>query len=150
MGKIEIVSARQTHIGPIAARIREIDRLECEIAGGTPKDMMRVGLMNGEVAFTALVDGRPEAMFGVIPTCMVEGRGRVWMLMTDDAMTHRRAILRFGVIYTAALHRYYAVLENHVHARNDAAIRWLSRLGYAVGPVDVVKGHPMRYFVRHR
>lgn len=110
---------------------------------------MRFGLATSEVSFTALVNGRPEAMFGVVPVSTIEGRGRVWMLMTEDAMAHRRAILRLGAIYTEAIQRHYRILENYVHARNEPAIRWLSRLGFVVGPVDVIRGHPMRYFVRH-
>lgn len=145
---IEIRSARPSHVGPIATRMREIDRDECAMSGMSPKDALRYGVANSEVVFTAFVDGRAEAMFGVVPTSMIEGRGRVWLLMTEDAMKHRRALVRLGHIYTRGLNRHYRILENQVHAHNDAAIRWLTRLGFCVGPVDVIRGTPMRYFVR--
>ena len=145
---IEIVPAKLTHVGPIAVNMREIDQLECRIFGHTPKDALRLGLMASSIAWTALVDGVPVAMFGASTISLIDRVGRPWMLMTDGAMKHQRALVRFGRIYTAAIHRHYARLENWVHVDNAAAIRWLSRLGFAVGGVDVIRGQPMRPFVR--
>jgi len=144
----EVVMARPTHVGPIATRIRAIDEIECNVGGMTAKEALRYGLAHSETVWTVKVDGRPEAMFGVTLVSLLEGRGRIWMLMTDEGARHHRAIVRFGRIYTEALQRHYAILENYVHARNDPAIRWLTRLGFAVGPVDVIRGQPMRYFTR--
>lgn len=145
---IEIVPARLTHVGPIAVNMREIDKLECSVFGHSPKDALRLGLMASTIAWTALVDGKPVAMFGASTISLLDGIGRPWMLMTDEAMRHQKALVRFGHIYTAAIHRHYARLENWVHVDNSAAIRWLSRLGFAVGGVDVIRGQPMRPFVR--
>jgi hypothetical protein len=147
---IEIVPARPTHIGPIATRMRDMDRLECMIFGHTPKSAIRNGLLGASMAWTALIDGRAEAIFGVSTTSLLEGSGRPWMLMTDEAVKHAVSLVRFGRIYTEAIQRHYALLHNWVHAENDASIRWLSRLGFAVGSVDVINGHPMRPFVRSR
>lgn len=145
---IEIVTAREVHVGPIATRMRDIDRLECWIFGHSPKQALRHGLASATIAWTALVDGRPEAMFGASTISLIDGTGRPWMLMTDEAEKHRVALLRLGRIYTEALHRHYALLHNWVHAQNVTSIRWLSRLGFAVGGVEVVCGEPMRPFVR--
>jgi hypothetical protein len=145
---IEVVGARPVHVGPIANRMRDVDKLECGIAGYSPKEALRYGMLNSTIAWTVLVDGRAEAMFGVCPVSTIESRGRPWLLMTDDALKHRRAILRLGWRYTQAIHRHFAILENYVYARNDVAIRWLARLGYAVGPVDTANGQPIRRFIR--
>ncbi len=145
---IEVAPASPAHIGTIATRIRPIDRDECAIAGMSPRDALRMGFQTSETCWTVKIDGRPEAMFGVIAVSVLEGRGRIWMLMTDDGARQHRAIVRFGRIYTEALARHYRILENHVHARNDKAIRWLSRLGFHVGQVDVIRGQPMRPFTR--
>jgi hypothetical protein len=145
---IEIVPARFTHVGPIATRIREIDRIECMVFGHSPKEALRNGLMASTIAWTALVDGRPEAMFGASTISLLDNTGRPWMLMTDDAMKHQKALVRLGRIYTDAIHRHYTRLENWVHCDNAAAIRWLSRLGFAVGGVEVIRGHPMRPFIK--
>lgn len=145
---IEVVPASPAHVGTIANRMRQIDIDECALAGMTPRETLRMGLANSETVWTVKIDGRAEAMFGVVNVSLLEGRGRVWMLMTEDGARQHRAIVRFGHIYTAALARHYRILENHVHAKNDKAIRWLSRLGFHVGAVDVIAGQPLRYFVR--
>ena len=146
---IEIVPARFSHIAALADRLRDIDRLECKVMGfSTPEEAMRNGLIAATVAWTAIIDGRPEAMFGASTISLLDGSGRPWMLMTNEATKHRTALVRFGRIYTDALHRHYAILHNWVHAHNATAIRWLSRLGYGVGGVEVIRGEPMRPFVR--
>jgi hypothetical protein len=130
--------------------MRAIDVLECHIMGHSPKDALRTGLLGSSVAWVVMIDGRPEAMMGATPISFIEGRGRAWLLMTDVAERHAVTLVRLGRIYTEAMHRHYPMLENWVHADNTKAIRWLTRLGYAVGAVDVIRGHPMRPFVRHR
>lgn len=145
---IEIVPAKLTHVGPIALRMRTIDELECRVFGHSPKEALRVGLLSSMIAWTALIDGQPEAMFGASTISLLDGTGRPWLLMTDKAGRQQKALLRLGRIYTAAIHRHYVQLENWVHVDNVAAIRWLSRLGFAVGVVEVIRGHPMRPFIR--
>lgn len=147
---IEVVPAKPRHIGTLARRMRAIDVLECHIMGHSPKDALRTGLLGSSVAWVVMIDGRPEAMMGATPISFIEGRGRAWLLMTDVAERHAVTLVRLGRIYTEAMHRHYPMLENWVHADNTKAIRWLTRLGYAVGAVDVIRGHPMRPFVRHR
>jgi len=147
---IEIVPARPIHVNTIAKRMRAIDKFECAAMGHKPKEALRWGLIGSTVAWTALIDGVPEAMFGVTPLSMIEGRGRPWLLMTEAATAKRISLVRLGRLYTEQLHRHYDLLENWVHADNTRTIRWLSRLGYAVGAVDVIRGHPMRPFIRAR
>lgn len=145
---IEIVGARPQHVGPIATRMREIDKLECAMIGMSPKEALRHGMLGSTIVWTAKVNGRPEAMFGCVPVSTLEGRGRPWLLMTEDAVKHRRALVRLGWRYTQTLQHHFPILANFVHADNDVAIRWLTRLGYSVGSVDVYSGYPMRPFVR--
>jgi hypothetical protein len=147
---IEVIPAKPFHTGTLARRMRAIDVLECQIMGHTPKEALRTGLLGSTIAWTVVIDGRPEAMMGATPISFMEGVGRPWLLMTDVAATKAVTLVRLGRIYTDAIHRHYPLLENWVHADNDRTIRWLTRLGYAVGSVDVIRGHPMRPFVRHR
>ena len=147
---IEVTPARPQHVGPIANRMRAIDMIECATFGYTPKAALRSGLMGSTLAWTVLIDHHPEAMFGVSPISVVEGRGRPWLLMTPVAERQHKALVRLGTIYTAAMHTHYGALSNWIHADNSRSIRWLSRLGYAVGAVDAIAGHPMRPFYRQR
>lgn len=117
--------------------------------GHSPKAALRTGLLGSTISWTVKIDGRPEAMFGATPISVVEGRGRPWLLLTEEGGRQHKALLRLGRIYTEALHRQYPILQNWVHDENERTIRWLARLGYAVGSVDVIRGVPMRPFIRH-
>ena len=143
---IEIVPASPAHVGTIANRMRTIDALECQIAGRSPKQALRSGLRSSIVSWTAKIDGRPEAMFGVHTSDFLGGEGHIWLLGTDVLSSHGKSLVRLGRIYTKALFEHYTLLHNRVHADNDKAIRWLARLGFVIGPVDVIAGQPMREF----
>ena len=140
---IEIVAARPTHVGPIANRMRETDRLEVSIGSSTPKNALRWGLMMGS-AYTILADGQPIGMFGIIDTSLMTAKGRIWALFTEEAMKHPRAFLVQGPQIIKVLTQRYRLLTNYVHADNRAAIRWLKRMGFTVKGVEHVNGHPMR------
>lgn len=145
---IEFVAASPAHIGTIANRMRAIDAKECAIMGRTPKQALRLSLRASAVAWTAKVDGRPEAMFGASTVSLLGGEGSPWLLMTEDAVRHRRALLADARHYSDILSAMFPVLANNVHADNAVAIRWLERLGYTVGPTFDMAGHSMRPFER--
>lgn len=128
--------------------MRDIDQLECAVFGHSPKQALRNGLLASSIAWTVKIEDRPEAMFGAATMSLLDASARPWLLMTDVAAKHHRALVRLGRIYTDALHRHFDILENWVHADNASSIRWLARLGYAIGSVDVIHGQPMRPFIR--
>lgn len=145
---IEFVAASPAHIGTIANRMRDIDVKECAIMGRTPKQALRLSLKASVAAWTAKVDGRPEAMFGVSTLSLLGGEGSPWLLMTGDAERQARALLVDARRYSDILQAMFPILSNNVHADNATAIRWLQRLGFTVGPVFDFGGHPMRPFER--
>lgn len=145
---IEFVPASPAHIGTLAARMRDIDRHECAIMGHSAKQALRMSMRYSTVAWTAKVDGRPEAMFGASTVSLLDGEGSPWMLMTDDALRHARAMLQDGRRYVDTLQGLFPLLRNNVHADNAASIKWLQKLGFTVGPVFDMAGHPMRAFER--
>lgn len=145
---IDIVPASPAHIGTIATRMRDIDKLECAVFGRSPKQALRAALMGSVLAWTAKVDGRAEAMFGVTPVSTLEGRGSPWLLMTPEAARHGKALVAMGRSYSVGMAKLFPVLENWVHADNVQAIAWLSRLGYTVGDLVTINGQPMRHFSR--
>ena len=120
---IEVVPASLTHVGPIANRMREIDQRECRWAGHSPKEALRMGLRGSFVAFTVMIDGKPEAMFGVMTSSFLWGEGRIWLLLTDVGGKQGKALVRLGRLYCRSFLNHYTVLHNHVHAENHAAIR---------------------------
>jgi hypothetical protein len=147
---IEFVPASPAHVGTLAARMRQIDRLECRIMGHSPKEALRMCLRYSTLAYTAKVDGRAEAMFGVSAVSLLAGEGSPWLLMTDDAIRQAKSLVRDARRYSDLMQCVFPVLRNHVHADNHVAIRWLQRLGYGIGDVIDMNGHPMRLFERRK
>ncbi len=137
---LDIVPARLPHVGPISSRIRDIDRIECEAMGHSVKHALRNGVLNSDKAWTALVDGKPEAMFGVIVMSAIGGVGSPWMLGTDEIYSHGRDLLRFGPYFVAQAVDSTPRLSNIVSAANSKAIRLLRAWGFEVGQDEVSVG----------
>lgn len=148
MGRsVEVVQARVTHIGPIASRMREIDRIECEAMGHGPKQALRQGFMLSDRCWTALVDGRPEAMFGSVTQSAIDRRAIVWFLGTDEVYRHGRILRSWGpgLLRRAVDSSWHA--SNLVSAANGKAIRLLEAWGFTVEREEqVVGGVPFRQF----
>lgn len=141
MSAVEIVPARLTHVGPVAARMREADRLECIALGRLPKEALRIGLRTSLKPLTVLIDGRPEAMLGVMPLSLIKGSGLAWMLGTEDLYRQKRALVTWGPEVLGWIADGLRDLSNIVSAENDRAIRFLRFLGFHVGgPVQVHGG----------
>jgi ribosomal protein S18 acetylase RimI-like enzyme len=145
---IEIVPARLVHVGPIATRMREADRIECAALGRTPKEGLRIGLRTSLAPLTALVDGQAEAMLGIVPGSLIRGSGTAWMLATDAMYRQRRALVAFGRDVLSWLAADFREVGNIVAADNERAIRFLRFLGFRVGGSAEVHGGVA--FVRFR
>lgn len=137
---VEIVSADANHVGPIAAHMRKIDALEAAAFGHSPLEALQLGLMASRVAWTALVDGVPQVMLGVVTGSLLERTGRPWMLGTDAVRKHVRYIAAMGPVMVEAMQYGYDRLENVVAADNVAAVRMLLWLGFEIGPPSRMQG----------
>lgn len=127
---VEIRQARAADAAPVAANLRAADLAECLAAGVVDIERAIVdGVENSPLCWTALVDDRPAAVFGVRPWGAV---GVPWMLGTDDVITQRRAFIKLAPAYIAKMMQAYPRLMNHVHTENVQAVRWLRRAGFAI------------------
>lgn len=146
---IELVPASPVHIGPIATRMREMDRIECQAMGRTPKQALRAGLYTSDDCVTALVDGSPEAMFGRVIESALGGRGTPWFLGTDKVYRHPRAMLSIGPQIIASWGDSTPIMANLVARSNVRAIRMLRTWGFTIAWKEVivcrgVEFHPFR------
>jgi hypothetical protein len=147
MATVTVEPAHPRHINRIANRMREADRIEAAAWGHTPKAALRGSLRASTVAWTAMADGVPVAMFGVAPISAMDRLGTPWMLGTDDVEAQARAVLRLGPRFLAAIEREFPRLENRVSADNHVSIGWLRRLGFAFDDEIVyVRGVAFRRF----
>lgn len=151
-----MIPALPGHAVAVASRLRRADARELWAAGGhTPEQAVRESLRrslepggrawavildNGGTARAAERHGAlPAMLFGVVPFSPLSDTGAPWMLATDlwdDALagglnlTFARRCRR----YLADMGRGFTRLENHVHAANHRAIRWLGWLGFRFDP----------------
>ena len=132
-----IVPARLDHIAPIAGHMRAADRREC--VGKSPESALRISLLSSLWAMTVLIEGTPQAMFGVSPVNMMQSIGSPWMLATDLAYDYPRLWLKYTTLFVHEMHSTFNRLENCVSVDNDRAISFLKHFGFkiGVGAVDI-------------
>jgi hypothetical protein len=54
----------------------------------------------------------------------------VWLVGTDDLITHSTTFLRHSRQWLATMHEHYRLLYNVIDARNEVHLRWLEWLGF--------------------
>lgn len=127
--------------------MRQADRDEVAAASGkTPAEALVYSLRKSSVAYTALVNGVPEVMFGVGDINILAGVGAPWLLGTEAVERHYVAFLRGSVKWRNQLLRRYPVMRNFVDDRNRAAKRWLKWLGFTLSDPVEMNGHAFRLF----
>jgi hypothetical protein len=135
MAQITVVDATLDHAQAIAQDARPADVAELWAqARSTPLESMARGIERSVFALTALFDGVPVAMFGVVLASALTGRGTPWMIATRQLDRHQRQFLRACLPAVAEMSRMFPVLVNEVDARNTKAIRWLAWLGFTIHP----------------
>ncbi len=148
---LRIVPALAGHIPALAPRVRAIDAAECRAMGRSAAGALRHGLVASAWCWTALVDGQPEAMFGLVVESVVPSVGVPWFLGSDAVWRHGRALVTIGPQVLATMHDSSALLANLVSADNFRAIRLLRRWGFAIAPeVITVGGMGFHRFASHR
>lgn len=153
MADVTIIPAGADHIATIAARMREADRIEVMASSGSsPHHALMFSLDRSQRAFTALVDGQPEVMFGVSDLNILTATGAPWLLGTEAVVTHQRQFLRRSIWWKEKLFEGYDVLKNLVHDDNVVSKRWLKWLGFTLSdPMPLGKsGEAFRLFELRR
>lgn len=139
-GALAIVPATARHIGSLHRRLRAIDVRECAAMGLSPRAALRRGLCASQGAWTATLDGRPEAMFGLVVECALTGRGVPWFLGSEAVWRQARALLRIGPQVLATFHDSSPILANLVCADNARAIRLLHKWGFTLDQDCILVG----------
>lgn len=129
-----LVPAELGHVDEIAARAREQDIDELwALSRSTPAEALARGLSSTVDATTAMLGGRPVAMFGAAPYSILGGMGTPWMIGTTDlqSWSAQKELLRVAAPAVELMQeRFPTLLFNAVDARNKPAQRWLRWLGF--------------------
>lgn len=108
--------------------------------GHTPKEALRMGLQSPGEVWTAKVDGRPEAMFGINVESALGGIAHPWMLGSDAIYEHPREMIRWGAAVARRWVDSFGHLSNYVSTENAPAIRMLRRWGFTIGSEVIERG----------
>lgn len=98
------------------------------------------------ISMTILHDGKPVAMFGIMPKDF--STGILWMLTTDGLNKVGRPFVRHCKEWFAQMLEIYPVLEGCVDLRNTESIRWLTYVGAVWGDTETmgIDNMPFRKF----
>lgn len=142
---IALVPAEPDHIEAIAERMRQADIDEVLASSGrSPADALEYSLAKSAIAMTALVDDRPEVMFGVGDLNILTQTGAPWLLGTEAVTEHWVVFLRASLSWRNQLLARYQVLTNVVDDRNTVSKRWLRWLGFRLSdPFPIGRGGAM-------
>ncbi len=147
MAVVEIVPARPCHLRRLAEVMRQADKDEVAAATGkTPLAALSASFRRSTLCMVALIDGKPEVIFGAGDLSILTGTGAPWLLGSDAIFDHRREFLRQSVNWRAQLLQRYSVLRNVVDCRNAAAVRWLRWLGFRFSEPFIYRGHDFMAF----
>ncbi|MDB5487089.1 MAG: epsilon15p13, partial [Reyranella sp.] len=114
--------------------LRAEDRDEVLALGVDPVDGLPLSVAAAREAWTYRADGRIICMAGVVPLSLIGVTGVPWLLGSDLVPAYRRAFMVETRRMIGHWLETFTVLRNVVDARYDAAIRWLTWLGFEIGP----------------
>lgn len=153
MTRLAFVPAAPDHVAPIADRMRPADVAEvAAMSGRSPDDALAFSLGKSSFAWTAMLDGQPEVMFGVGDINILARTGSPWLLGTDAVEREYRMFLRQSRDWSEQLFERYDLLRNFVDDRNEVSKRWLQWLGFTLlDPIPIGRnGEMFRLFELRR
>ena len=139
-------------VNKLSQHLRKADLQELQ-AGlyHSAKAALEDGLRTSTDCFTILspITEEPVAMFGAY--YQPEHRySTVWLLGTDELITHKRKFLRYSKRWIHRINKVYGTIGNYVDERNTVHIRWLEWCGFM--PQGCIKTKETRFtlYVKER
>lgn len=130
MVEIRFVPVEAWHVEHVAEHMRQSDRDEVRALNDlSPREALDLSLSHRGEAWTALFDGEPAALFGVVPLSLLGGTAIGWLLGTTLLETHWRAFAKASRERIREVLTRFDVLINITHVDNTLSLRWLAWLG---------------------
>lgn len=125
----------------IGYNLRNKDLLEV-LADGCRSGIHAVeaSFTNSSEAVTIQMDGRPIAMFGLVPDSLLGNSARVWFLGTDELARMKKTFVKMSRKYIRDFLRKYPVLWNLVDQRYAQSILWLKSCGAEFSESPIMRG----------
>jgi hypothetical protein len=129
--------------------LRESDIEEIRASNDhTPEVALRHGLRKSSFCATALFNGKPVCMFGMVPDAGLRSAATAWMLGTDDIEVMWLTFAKLSKKMIGVMLENIELLYNCVDAKNEKTIRWLKWCGAKIDEPTLygVRQLPFRFF----
>lgn len=139
----EVVPARALHIKPMAEKLRHTHAVEMGRFGFEPRRALHDAVRQSQIARTALVDGSPEAMWGIMGPILAEG-ALVWFVMSDRAAEHPRMIVAEARRQLHDMAQGYSELATTVLPGDQRSMAFATFLGFHDRHDDILDRMPRK------
>jgi hypothetical protein len=133
VANVDIRYVQAGDVEELVAKMRQADVAELSALAITDfVERIHLSVKISTICRTAVIDGELACIFGVTPLSLTAGVP--WMLGTDVVTKNQRALMSLCRPYIQDMLLAYPHLLNYVHAENQAAKRWLKRMGFVLQP----------------
>ena len=143
---VNIMPSEAGDVFELKDNLRTEDISECQACGHTPTEALASGYIFSDECYSAKVNGKTEAMFGVSSFNQPEGYGAVWYLGSDESFKHPIALVKGGRKYIEEWLQKFKVLYNRVDARNLRHIEWLKCVCFKFTDSTFINGYEFLNF----
>lgn len=124
-----IVPASVRHIRPMSACMRSAAAIALQGYGFNPREALRRALVSSFYCRTAMIDGKPAAMWGVAGT-LLGVHAYVWLVLSPSIQRFPRALLRRSKAELAEVMADCREITTTVLPDDEASIRFALHLGF--------------------
>ena len=146
--KIIIVPSVAGDVFELKDNLRTEDIAECLACGNTPMQALMEGYVWSNECYSAKVNGRTEAMFGISSYKQLNGFGAIWFLGSNVSFKYPISLVKKGKEYINRWLEKYTVLHNAVDSRNVRHIAWLKHIGFTFTNHINVNGYEFLQFYK--
>lgn len=133
MEKVDITEACEVDAIELIRNLRQADKEELEALDDIHPFISIINSIKvSDMCWTARVDGKLMAIFGVAPVNLLASEGRPWLIGTPLVDSKPKIFLENCENYIDLMADRYETMHNYVDARNVKSIRWLSWLGFEI------------------
>lgn len=148
--RYEVMRSSVLHVKPIAADLRVALCSSVATFGERPRLALRRALNASIYARTAMLDGKPAAMWGMVGTLMSD-RASAWLALTETALRHPVLIVREARRELAIMAASAGQLFTNIARDDERALALARNLGFQPSHSgDVIPGMVSTSFRPHK
>lgn len=125
----EVVPGKITHVRPMARKLRQAASINIGAYGYDPRRVLHDAFVTSHYCRTALIDGEPEAMWG-LKGPLVSEAAVVWLVLSERATSMPQLIVSEAKFHLAQMGAEYSELATTVLPDDEASIRFAAFLGF--------------------